>query len=255
MFIIGHFTCNRFAIISVAALCAAVGVATGNPAYIGVDLICVIGATVAVLNGTSQQRTHNLEQKRAAKEAKEAALRATRATKDAADFGGAPTALAVIGLGLAILAAVAVSQNTAPNEAALTAAPEPQPAFAPPVQLGVGATQVTATPTTSAREAAETDAEEKGEKPLAREDADPNRRFNEMNQSPPPSYERRMAGCDGRADEIEAWDCLIDRLRKHGIEDSQAGVDELLREIRDAKECQRLLVETVKAACLAHFSN
>lgn len=303
VFIIGHFTCNRFAIISVAALSAAIGFATGNPAYIGIDLICVIGATVAVLGGTSQQRRINVEQKRIAREAKEAARRAALTSNDAGDLGGLPTALAVIGLVLAIMVGVAVSQQPAPKATALASAPQPQPVASPPTQLG--ATEESALPAADAREAAERNADEKWEKMLAEEDAERNRRFNELNQSLPPSYDRRMADCDRRTDEIEAWVCrgrFLDRLRKAGIEASQAALDGLMwpdspqpaptqasaapgpvevraelprgrfftpdtrrtrhngqligeapREISDAKECQRLSDETVKATCLMHF--
>ena len=303
VFIVGHFTCNRFAIISVAALCAAIGFATGNPAYIGIDLICVIGATVAVLDGTSQQRRIHVEQKRVAREAKETARRAAFAARDSGDSGGLTTALLVIGLVLAVIVGMAASQQPAPKATAVAAAPQPQPVSSPPAQMR--ATAVSAAPASDAREAAERDAEDKWEKMLAEEDAERNRRFNELNQSLPPSFERKMADCDRRTDEIEAWVCrerFLDRLRKSGIEASQAALDGLMwpdspqpaptqapaapvpaearaesprstfftpdtrrtrhngqrigeapKEISDAKECQRLFDETVKATCLLHF--
>ena len=229
VFIMGHFTCNRFVIISVAALCAAIGFATGNPAYIGIDLICVIGATFAVLDGTSQKRRDNVEQKRVAREAKESARRAALPAKEAGDFGGVPTALAMIGLVLTIMVGVAGSQQSAPKATASAAEPQPQLVSSPPAQMR--GFEVSASPASDGREVAERHAEEKWEKMLAEEDAERNRRFNELNQSLPPSFERRMADCDSRTDEIEAWVCrerFLDRLRKYGIKVSQAALDGLM---------------------------
>jgi hypothetical protein len=233
VFIVGHYSCNRFAIIGAALLCAALGFATGNPAYIGIDLVCVIGATIAVLEGTAHQRKVLADRKKAIREAEEAARRAERAVTS--NKGGAG-AIVAAGAGLVILLALSVSnrQPRSAPEAATT--PFPMSESSSPVRATSVSSEAAAhyapTPKEAARrEEAESDAEEKWNQMLAEEDADRQRRFDELNRSLPQTFERTIAECSLRADEIEAWVCserFLDRLRGKGIPISQAALDGLL---------------------------
>jgi hypothetical protein len=236
--IVGHYSCNRFAILGVALLSAALGFATGNPAYIGIDLVCVIGATIAVLGGTAYERKVATDQKRAARQAREAAKQAERAAKSRINDDKVSGAILACGACLVILVALLASDRRVQSVTAETVTPPEQSGSHTAFPSRTVATEAAAEPsppltahTTAQTHQTEDGAEDEWTRILAEEDADRKRRYDELDRFLPPSFERTMAECSGRSDEIEAWVCrdrFLDRLRKHGIPSSQAALDGLL---------------------------
>jgi hypothetical protein len=87
------------------------------------------------------------------------------------------------------------------------------------------------TPQAATSEKWDSEAEDAWEKMLAEEEEERKRRYDELQASLPPSFERKIAECSLRADKIEAWVCsdrFVARLQEQGIPLSQAALDGLM---------------------------